>query len=52
MSNFIEVKAMKNSSVKIEVKKTGYKNTVKLPNNKYLKREGEKSNFGYRLSFL
>lgn len=49
-SNFIEVKALKNSSVKIEVKKTGYKTTVKLPNNKYLKREGEKaiSGTGYR----
>lgn len=49
-SNFIEVKALKNSSVKIEVKKTGYKKTVKLPNNKYLKREGEKaiSGTGYR----
>jgi hypothetical protein len=49
-SNFVEVKALKNSSVKIEVKKTGYKTTVKLPNNKYLKREGEKaiSGTGYR----
>lgn len=49
-SNFIEVKALKNSSVKIDVKKTGYKKTVKLPNNKYLKREGEKaiSGTGYR----
>lgn len=49
-SNFVEVRAMKNSSVEIDVKKTGYKNTVKLPNNKYLKREGEKavSGIGYR----
>lgn len=49
-SNFIEVKALKNSSVKIDVKKTGYKKKVKLPNNKYLKREGEKaiSGTGYR----
>lgn len=49
-SNFIEVKALKNSSVKIDVKKTGYKKTVKLPNKKYLKREGEKaiSGTGYR----
>ncbi len=49
-SNFIEVKALKSSSVKIDVKKTGYKKTVKLPNNKYLKREGEKaiSGTGYR----
>ncbi len=47
-SNFIEVKALKNSSVKINVKKTGYKKTVKLPNNKYLKGEKAISGTGYR----
>ena len=51
-SNFVEVKALKNSSVKIEVKKTGYKNTVKLPDNKYLKREGEKSISGTGYCFF
>mgnify|MGYP001059892067 FL=1 len=51
-SNFVEVKALKNSSVKIEVKKTGYKNTVKLPNNKYLKREGEKAVSGTGYHFF
>lgn len=51
-SNFVEVKALKNSSVKIEVKKTGYKNTVKLPNNKYLKREGEKAISGTGYCFF
>lgn len=50
-SSFVNVKALKNNSVKIDVKKTGYKNTVKLPKNKYLKREGEKavSGIGCRL---
>ena len=51
-SNFVEVKALKNSSVKIEVKKTGYKTTVKLPNNKYLKREGEKAISGTGYHFF
>ena len=39
-------------AVKIEVKKTGYKNTVKLPNNKYLKREGEKAVSGTGYHFF
>lgn len=38
--------------MKIEVKKTGYKTTVKLPNNKYLKREGEKAISGTGYHFF
>lgn len=49
-SPFVDVKALKNSSVRIAVPKTGYKKTVKLPGNAYLKREGEQAaaGVGYR----
>lgn len=49
--SFVDVKALKNCSVKISVPKTGYDKTVKLPENEYLKKEGEQAavGVGYRL---
>lgn len=50
--SFVDVKALKDGSVQIDVAKTGYNKTITLHNNKYLEKEGENANIGVGCQFF
>lgn len=49
---FVNVEALKNRSVKIYVRATGYKNTVKIPRIKYMAEKGKTTIVGVGYSFF
>lgn len=49
---FVNVKALGNNCIQIDVEKTGYNKIVKLPKNKYLTEEGEKAEVGTGYRFF
>lgn len=49
---FVNVKALENNCIQIDVEKTGYNKIVKLPKNKYLTEEGEKAEVGTGYRFF
>lgn len=49
---YVDVKALKNSSVQINIEDTGYEKTVQVSGNDYLKKEGEKATVGSGYRFF